>query len=168
MINNVLSAPAPESALLTELAKTAAAQQGFDPALTGATQLAGLLTSAQTNANAARADALKTTNDLHAQALATAGNIVGGVYGGGNFNAGSNAAAAVNGNEVKDPPPAPAAVGRATRRRQDRRGEAARGRRQGRDGRRRERHRGRGRRQAGPGPGATAARPRRQLTMRRL
>jgi hypothetical protein len=96
LINNVLTAPNPDSALLQALGADALGQKPFSTSLTGAEQLAGLLTNAQTTANSARADALKTTKELQAQAMATAGNIVGGMYA-GNPNAGSSAAAAVAG-----------------------------------------------------------------------
>jgi hypothetical protein len=96
LINNVLTAPNPESALLQALGADALGQKPFSTSLTGAEQLAGLLTNAQTTANSARADALKTTKELQAQAMATAGNIVGGMYA-GNPTAGSSAAAAVAG-----------------------------------------------------------------------
>ncbi len=96
LINNVLSAPAPDTSLLQALSKAAAGQQDFSSTLTGAAQLTPLITNAQNTANLARADALKTTKDLQSQAMATVGNIVGGIYG-GNPNAGSSAASAVNG-----------------------------------------------------------------------
>ena len=53
--------------MLQALAKSAASQQDFSTSLTGADQLAGLITNAQNTANSARADALKTTKDLTAQ-----------------------------------------------------------------------------------------------------
>jgi hypothetical protein len=96
LINNVLTAPTPETGLLQALGADAAAQKPFSTSLTGAEQLAGLLNNAQTTANSARSDALKTTKELQAQAMATVGNIVGGIYG-GNPTAGSSAAAAVSG-----------------------------------------------------------------------
>jgi hypothetical protein len=95
LINNVLTAPTPDTSLLQALGKNAASQQDFSTALTGASELAGLLTNAQNNANSARADALKTTKDLTAQAMATVGDVVGGMY--GSPNAGSNALAAQSG-----------------------------------------------------------------------
>ncbi|HVI90669.1 MAG TPA: hypothetical protein VM659_20390 [Dongiaceae bacterium] len=95
LINNVLTAPSPDTSLLQALSKAAASQQDFSSSLTGADQLANLLTNAQNNANSARADALKTTKDLTAQTIATVGNIVGGMK--GNPTAGSTAAAAVSG-----------------------------------------------------------------------
>ena len=96
LINNVLTAPTPDSALLQSLGANAAAQKDFDSALTNAGQLADLITNAQNVSNSARADALKTSKELQSQVIATAGNIVGGMYG-GNPNAGSNAASAANG-----------------------------------------------------------------------
>ncbi len=103
LINNVLNAPTPDTALLQALGVNAAAQKDFDSSLTNATQLAGLLTNAQNVSNSARADALKTSKDLQAQAMATAGNIIGGIYG-GNPTAGSSAAAAVNGQGAGSAP----------------------------------------------------------------
>jgi hypothetical protein len=77
LINNVLTAPTPESALLQTLAKEAAGQKPFQN-ITGAEQLAGLLNNAQTTSNAAREGALKTTKELQAQAMATVANLIGG------------------------------------------------------------------------------------------
>jgi uncharacterized membrane protein YgcG len=99
LINNVLTAPTPDSALLQALGKDAASQPDFTNALTGAAQLAQLMQTGETLANTARADALKTTQDLTGQAMATAGDIVGGMY--GSPNAGSNAAAAMKGTAPK-------------------------------------------------------------------
>ena len=96
LINNVLTAPAPDTSLLKALGQAAASQKDFDTALTGQTQLASLLTNAQNVSNSARADALKAATDLQSQAMATVGNIVGGIYG-GNPTAGSSAASAVKG-----------------------------------------------------------------------
>ena len=96
LINNVLTAPSPDTSLLKALGQNAASQKDFDTALTGQTQLAGLITNAQNVSNSARADALKAATDLQSQAMATVGNIVGGIYG-GNPTAGSSAASAVKG-----------------------------------------------------------------------
>lgn len=96
LINNVLTAPSPDTSLLKAMGQAAASQKDFDTALTGQTQLAGLLTNAQNVSNSARADALKAATDLQSQAMATVGNIVGGIYG-GNPTAGSSAASAVRG-----------------------------------------------------------------------
>ena len=96
LINNVLTAPSPDTSLLKAMGQAAASQKDFDTALTGQTQLASLLTNAQNVSNSARADALKAATDLQSQAMATVGNIVGGIYG-GNPTAGSSAASAVKG-----------------------------------------------------------------------
>jgi len=96
LINNVLSAPAPDTSLLKALGQAAASQKDFDTGLTGQAQLASLITNAQNVSNSARADALKAATDLQSQAMATVGNIVGGIYG-GNPTAGSSAASAVKG-----------------------------------------------------------------------
>jgi hypothetical protein len=95
LINNVLQAPAPNTGLLQSLGADAAAQKDFSTSLTGATQLAPLVQNAQTQANSARAQALQVTQALNSQAMATVGDIVGGLY--GSPNAGSNAAKAVKG-----------------------------------------------------------------------
>lgn len=99
LINNVLTAPTPDTTLLAALSKDAASQKDFDSSLTNAAQLSGLLTNAQNVSNSARADALKSATDLQSQVIATAGNIVGGIYG-GNPTAGSSAAAAVKGKDA--------------------------------------------------------------------
>ena len=95
LINNVLQAPAPNTGLLQSLGADAAAQKDFSTSLTGAAQLAPLVQNAQTQANSARAQALQVTQALNSQAMATVGDIVGGMY--GSPNAGSNAAKAVKG-----------------------------------------------------------------------
>lgn len=96
LINNVLAAPSPDTSLLKALGEAAASQKDFSTSLTGQAQLASLITNAQNVSNSARADALKQATDLQSQAMATVGNIVGGIYG-GNPTAGSSAAAAVKG-----------------------------------------------------------------------
>ncbi len=95
LINNVLQAPPPNTGLLQSLGADAAAQKDFSSGLTGAAQLAQLQQSGQGLANAARASALQTTQQLTGQAMATVGNIVGGMY--GSPNAGSAAASAMKG-----------------------------------------------------------------------
>lgn len=113
LINNVLTAPQPNTSLLQSLATTAAAAQAVNPALTGATQLAGLITNAQNTAASARADALKTSQSLASLAMATAANLYGG-SGGNNNNkpinptAGSSALTALN---TSGPPQAQNAQG---------------------------------------------------------
>ena len=95
LINNVLQAPTPSTGLVQAMGASATAQPDFSSSLTGAQQLAPLMQSSQQLANDARAGALKTTQQLTGQAMATVGNIVGGMY--GNPSAGSSAASAVNG-----------------------------------------------------------------------
>ncbi len=99
LINNFNAsggAPTPQTGLLQALASAGGAQKDFSTDLTGATQLAGLIQSTTQAATSARSDAVKMVKDLNAQALATAGNIIGGIYG-GNPTAGSEAAKAVYG-----------------------------------------------------------------------
>jgi hypothetical protein len=97
LINNVLQAPVPNTSLLASLGADAAAQKDFSTSLTGAAQLAPLVQNAQNQANSARAQALQVTQALNSQAMATVGDIVGGMY--GSPNAGSNAAKAVGSGE---------------------------------------------------------------------
>lgn len=96
LINNVLQAPTPNTSLLQSLGADATAQKDFSTSLTGAAQLAPLVTNAQNQANSARAQALQVTQELNSQAMATVGDIVGGLY--GSPSAGSNAAKAVRSN----------------------------------------------------------------------
>lgn len=83
LINNVLTAPAPNTSLLQSLGQNAAAQKDFDAALTGAAQLATLIQNTSNTANAARADAFNTTKALTSQAISTLGSIVTSQGGGG-------------------------------------------------------------------------------------
>ncbi len=104
LINNNFTsggATAPDTSLLSAMVQAAASQKDFSTDITGASQLAPLILNSQKTAESARADALKTTKDLQAQAIATVGNIVGGIYG-GNPNAGSSELAAQQGQAPKD------------------------------------------------------------------
>ena len=115
LINNINATPTipgSDGALLQALAKEASAQRGFDTSLTGSEQLAKLILGDQSNANSARADALKTTRDLSAQTIATAGNLIGGKM--GNPTAGSTAASAVYGTKSDASPSGSAAAKPAT------------------------------------------------------
>ena len=107
LINNVLTAPTPDTTLLQALAKTASSVQAVDPSLTGAAQLASLITNSQNTAASARADALKTTQALASSAMtaaqtllsqkmATDANASGAKT--GNPTIGSSALAALNPN----------------------------------------------------------------------
>lgn len=76
LINNVLTAPQPNTSLLQALGQNAANQKDFATALTGAEQLASLIQNTQNTANAARADAFNTTKALTQQAITTLGNYI--------------------------------------------------------------------------------------------
>src|SRR5690606_36071277 len=82
--------------------------------LTGATVLGTLLKNTQDIAGQGRADAFKITRDLNAQAMATVGNIVGGIYG-KNPTAGSDAASAVYGTAKPEQAKGDAAKGDAAK-----------------------------------------------------
>ena len=98
MINNLNAnpnVPGSDATLLQAMIQAAAQEKGFDiSSLTNAEALAKLLQGNQQMADKARADALQTTKQLQAQAMATAGNILGGIYA-KNPQAGSQAASAV-------------------------------------------------------------------------
>ena len=99
LINNINAnptVPGADGALLQALAQAASAEKSFGTDITGATVLGTLLKNTQDIAGQGRADAFKITRDLNAQAMATVGNIVGGIYA-KNPTAGSEAAAAVYG-----------------------------------------------------------------------
>jgi len=103
-INANPTVPGADGELLAALAKAASEQKDFSTDLTGATVLGTLLKNTQDIAGQGRADAFKITRDLNAQAMATVGNIVGGIYA-KNPTAGSDAASAVYGTakpEAKD------------------------------------------------------------------
>jgi hypothetical protein len=78
LINNVLTAPTPDTTLLQALSKAAASQKDFSPEFTGAKELAGLVKNAQDTANAARSDALHASTQLISQAMSTAASMISG------------------------------------------------------------------------------------------
>jgi hypothetical protein len=90
LINNVMTAPAPNTSLLQSLGQNFASQKDFDTALTGATQLATLIQGSQNTASQARADALKASQDLTSQAMNTLGGLVTGKAGGGDSGSGGS------------------------------------------------------------------------------
>jgi hypothetical protein len=95
LINNLITAPQPNTALLSAMGQAAAGQQDFT-GLTGQQQLQALMQSGQTLASTARAEALQASQKLTSQAMATIGNLVGTQL--GNSTAGSSAASSANGN----------------------------------------------------------------------
>jgi uncharacterized membrane protein YgcG len=76
LINNLITAPQPNTALLQAMGQQAASQQDFSPSLTGQQQLAGLIQNSQTLANTARSEAVKSTQALVSQAMTTIGGLV--------------------------------------------------------------------------------------------
>jgi hypothetical protein len=82
LINNVLTAPTPNTGLLQALGQNFANQKDFDTALTGATQLATILNNTQDSAAAARKDAMAQSQAITQQAMSTLGGIVTGQAGG--------------------------------------------------------------------------------------
>jgi len=83
LINNLITAPQPNSALLQAMGQQAASQKDFDTGLTGQQQLATLMQNGQTLANSARSDALKTSQTLTSDAMKTIGDLVGKAMSGG-------------------------------------------------------------------------------------
>jgi hypothetical protein len=74
LINNLITAPQPNTSLLQAMGQQAASQPDFNPALTGQQQRASLMQSGQAAASQARLDAMKTS--LASQAMSTMGNLV--------------------------------------------------------------------------------------------
>jgi hypothetical protein len=95
LINNVLSAPTPNTSLLQSLGQNFASQKDFDTSLTGAAQLASLIQNTQNTASSARSDALKASQALTSQAMNTLGGLVTGKAGGG------SSAGAATGSKTK-------------------------------------------------------------------
>jgi hypothetical protein len=98
LINNVQAAPQPNTSLLQALGTASLAQKGFDTSLAGIQQLANLVQNAQTTGNAARADTLKTSQQLTSQAITTLGSIVTGQGSGGGKGGGSGGTSSGSGS----------------------------------------------------------------------
>jgi hypothetical protein len=69
LINNLITAPQPNTGLLQAMGQQATSQPDFSPTLTGQQQLSSLLQNSQTEANQARSDALKTSQTMASQAM---------------------------------------------------------------------------------------------------
>ena len=76
LINNLITAPQPNTSLLQAMGQQATSQPDFSTALTGQTQLASLMQNGQTLANSARSDALKTSQTLASQAMTTVAGLI--------------------------------------------------------------------------------------------
>jgi hypothetical protein len=76
LINNLITAPQPNTGLLQAMGQQASSQQDFSPTLTGQQQLAQIMQGSQTLANQARSDALKTSQTLASQSMQTMSNLV--------------------------------------------------------------------------------------------
>ena len=76
LINNLITAPQPNMGLLQAMGQQAASQQDFSPNFTGQQQLASLVQNAQTQSNAARSDALKTSQAVTTQAMNSVASLV--------------------------------------------------------------------------------------------
>jgi hypothetical protein len=83
LINNLITAPQPNTALLQAMGQQATSQPDFSPTYTGQQQLASLMQSGQTLANQARSDALKTSQTMASQAMQQMTSLVGAAIGGG-------------------------------------------------------------------------------------
>jgi len=76
LINNVLTAPTPDTSLLQTLSKAAASQQDFSPDFTGAKQLSELMSNTQKTANDARASALQENSKVLSKAIDASTEII--------------------------------------------------------------------------------------------
>jgi hypothetical protein len=77
LINNLITAPQPNTSLLQAMGQQAASQPDFSPNFTGQQQLASLMQNGQTLANQARSDALKTSQTMASQAMQQMTSLVG-------------------------------------------------------------------------------------------
>jgi hypothetical protein len=76
LINNLITAPQPNTGLLQAMGQQAASQPDFSPTLTGQQQLSTLMQGGQTAANQARASALTTSQNMATQAMNTMSSLV--------------------------------------------------------------------------------------------
>ncbi|MGO9931208.1 MAG: hypothetical protein ACLPV8_05285 [Steroidobacteraceae bacterium] len=77
LINNLITAPQPNTSLLQAMGQQASSQPDFSPTLTGQQQLASLMQNGQSLANQARSDALKTSQTMASQAMQQMTSLVG-------------------------------------------------------------------------------------------
>jgi hypothetical protein len=82
LINNLITAPQPNTGLLQAMGQQATSQPDFSPNFTGQQQLASLLQNGQTQANQARSDALKTSQTMASQAMNQMTQLVTAAMGG--------------------------------------------------------------------------------------
>ena len=101
LINNLITAPQPNTSLLQAMGQQAASQPDFNAALTGQQQLSSIMQNGQTLANSARSDALKTSQGMATQALSTMATLVQS-----SMNAGGQAAGGGGGTAAKTNAPA--------------------------------------------------------------
>ncbi|MBV9154310.1 MAG: hypothetical protein JO204_21290 [Alphaproteobacteria bacterium] len=77
LINNLITAPQPNTALLQAMGDQAAKQADFNSALTGQQQLSSIMQGGQSLANQARSDALKTSQTMASKAMDQLSSLVG-------------------------------------------------------------------------------------------
>jgi hypothetical protein len=93
LINNLITAPQPNTGLLQAMGQQATSQPDFSPTLTGQQQLSGLMQNTQTLANQARSDALKTSQDMSSQALTAMTSVITAALGASGSGGGKGAGA---------------------------------------------------------------------------
>lgn len=76
LINNLIAPPQPNTSLLTAMGQQAAGQQDFSTNLTGQQQLGSIVQNAQTTANSARSDALKSSQTLATEAMKSVSGLI--------------------------------------------------------------------------------------------
>jgi hypothetical protein len=76
LINNLITAPQPNTGLLQAMGQQASSQQDFSPTFTGQQQLADVMKGSQSAAEQARSDALKTSQALATQSMKTMSDLV--------------------------------------------------------------------------------------------
>jgi len=91
LINNLITAPQPNTGLLQAMGQQAVGQPDFSPTFTGQQQLASVMQSGMTAASQARSDALKTSQSMAQKAMDQMTQLVGAAIGAGQKAAGNAA-----------------------------------------------------------------------------
>jgi hypothetical protein len=96
LINNLITAPQPNTGLLQAMGQQATSQPDFSPTLTGQQQLATVIGNAQTQAGQARAGALQTSQALATASMQSMTDLAKSVLTSGSSNSAGNKNPAAN------------------------------------------------------------------------
>ena len=111
LINSLITAPQPNTSLLSSMGQNAANQQDFNPSFTGQQQLASIVTNAQNQANSARSDALKTSQTMAVQSMNTITDLAKAAMSAGGQAAGGGGTPAKGGGGTPAAPTSTPAAG---------------------------------------------------------